>query len=78
MKLIIVVHTEQNPYPRWICAACGFTMNYLTCLEKFGQPPLKATFDVSTYHKGICEVCGKETSVTESRDFFYPNIYKKV
>ena len=55
-----------------VCHPCGITANYLTCLRKYGNPPKKACFDLSTYHHGVCDVCGRMTSVTESRDFFYP------
>jgi hypothetical protein len=56
-----------------VCAGCGITANYLTCLKKYGKPPIKKCFDVSTYHLGKCDLCGEETSITESRDFFYPD-----
>lgn len=64
-----------------VCSACGITANYLTCLKKYGKPPIKPAFDVSTYHIGVCDVCGHERMVTEPRDFFYPNfdlIIKKI
>lgn len=56
-----------------VCHPCGLTANYLTCLKRYGQPPLKPCFDVSTYHRGTCGVCKRETEVTEERDFFYPD-----
>jgi hypothetical protein len=56
-----------------VCSGCGVTANYLTCLQKYGQPPIKKAFTVSTYHKGKCDYCGEKTSVTEVRDFFYPD-----
>ena len=56
-----------------VCVACGITANYLTCLKKYGQPPLKFAFDISTFHTAKCDVCGHEESVTEPRDFFYPD-----
>lgn len=34
---------------------------------------LKTKFAISTYHMGICDVCGKEKPITEARDFFYPD-----
>lgn len=64
-----------------VCTPCGITANYLTCLKKYGRPPLKKAFDVSTFHQGRCQVCLEETSVTEPRDFFYPDfelIFKKI
>ena len=56
-----------------VCSACGITANYLTCLKKYGQPPLKPSYIISTYHDGICDCCGRKTMVTEARDFFYPD-----
>ncbi len=56
-----------------ICHPCGITANYLTCLKKYGRPPLKSAFTVSTYHNDICDVCGHYTGVTEPRDFFHPD-----
>lgn len=64
-----------------VCSACGITANYLTCLKKYGRPPLKKAFDISTFHEGKCQVCGKNTLVTEPRDYFYPDfslIFKKI
>lgn len=64
-----------------VCTPCGITANYLTCLKKYGQPPKKFQFEVSTYHEGVCGVCGQETTVTDPRDFFHPDfdlIYKKI
>lgn len=60
-------------YPHWVCDDCGLEANRLTCLNKYGSEPLKRKFDVSTYHGGVCEVCGKKKQVTESRDYFYPD-----
>ncbi len=56
-----------------VCDDCGLEANRLTCLKRFGEEPLKAKFDLSTYHTGICECCGKEKPITEARDFFYPD-----
>lgn len=64
-----------------VCTPCGITANYLTCLKKYGKPPKKFHFTVSTYHDGVCDVCGQETTVTEPRDFFYPDfelIFRKM
>jgi len=56
-----------------VCDECGLEANRLTCLKKYGREPLKPKFTISTYHLGICDICGKETAVTEPRDFFYPD-----
>ncbi len=56
-----------------VCHPCGITANYLTCLARYGQPPLKPCYSVSTFHRGVCGVCGREEDVTEARDFFNPD-----
>lgn len=76
MKIELIKNTKNEDYPNWLCSPCGLTMNYLTCLDRYGEPPFKPCFDVSTFHKGYCDLCGRPTDITESRDFFYPNIYK--
>lgn len=55
------------------CAECGKLANYVTCMARYGQPPKKEAFSVSTFSKGKCAWCGRETMVTEERDFFYPD-----
>lgn len=57
-----------------ICHPCGITANYLTCLKKYGEAPIRPAFAFSTYHNGQCGVCKRETRVTEDRDFFYPDV----
>lgn len=52
---------------------CGRLANYVTCMARYGHPPKKEAYDVSTMSKGVCEYCGRETYITEERDFFYPN-----
>lgn len=64
-----------------VCSPCGVSANVLTCLKKYGRSPKKLTFSTSTFHKGKCDVCNEETSVTEPRDFFYPDfelLFKKM
>ena len=56
-----------------VCRECGLAANALTCLLKYGQYPLKPAFSVSTWYQGTCDSCGRDTSVTEERDFFYPD-----
>jgi len=59
---------------RRVCEECGISANVLTCLKKYGMPPKKLAFDISTYCSGFkCDYCGKEKDTTEVRDFFYPN-----
>jgi len=50
---------KLKPYPEFICVECGV---------RFGV--FKKT--LSIYHVGICEFCGKEDQLTNSRDFGYP------
>lgn len=56
-----------------VCSSCGISANVITCLKKYGMPPKKLAFDVSTFHEGECDYCGEEKMVTQVRDFFYPN-----
>ena len=63
----------MKDYPINVCDKCGKEANRLTCLKKHGKEPWKIKFSCSTYHKGICDVCGEETAVTEARDYFYPD-----
>jgi hypothetical protein len=56
-----------------VCSECGIECNRVTCIKKYGAEPLKKCFDISTYHKGICDWCKKEKYITEVRDFFYPD-----
>lgn len=55
-----------------VCDDCGLEANRLTCLKRYGAEPLKKKFDISTYHQGKCDFCGKIKPITEVRDFFYP------
>lgn len=54
---------KLKPYPTWICNDCGNK----ACYSQHRHPSL-----MSTYHIGICDVCGEKTFVTEPRDFGYP------
>jgi hypothetical protein len=42
----------------WVCQECG---------EEYGYTAVSC----STYHTGTCHVCGKETAVTQLRDWGY-------
>jgi len=46
-------------YPEWICYDCGMRLGR----RQYGDGQL------STMHRGRCDICGKETEVTEPRDF---------
>ena len=49
-----------KPYPVWVCTDCG---------KKHGRREPKC----ATWHIDKCGVCGKETMVTEPRDFGHLN-----
>ena len=55
------------------CGECGISANVLTCLKKYGRRPDKLCFECSTMHTGDCDYCGEEKSITEVRDYFYPD-----
>lgn len=64
---------NEVPYPNWVCYKCGVKANILTCLQRYGNFPLKWSFEISTWHTDICDVCGKHDDVTQARDFFHPD-----
>lgn len=65
--------TQEQKQITEVCNSCGISANVLTCLKRYGRSPLKLSFSISTFHKGMCQVCGDEDiHVTEPRDFFYP------
>ncbi|MDR0274103.1 MAG: hypothetical protein LBI48_01945 [Burkholderiaceae bacterium] len=47
---------DKDNYPAWVCADCG---------RKYGH----RVPDVATWHEDTCGVCGKQTAVSEPRDF---------
>ena len=51
----------MKKYPHWVCQDCG------------RKASKGRQFTVSCWHKGKCEVCGKIKSITEARDFYYPD-----
>lgn len=52
---------KLKPYPNWVCQPCGRAAS--------GE----RQFSLSTYHDGFCNVCDSNATVTEPRDFFYPD-----
>lgn len=52
----------MKPYPSEVCFDCG---------EKHGRGMSKD--HICTTYPGTCGVCGKETTVTEPRDFGHLN-----
>jgi len=48
-------------YPAWICANCG---------DKYGKMPQG---HIATWHEDTCGWCGEVKSVTEPRDYGYPD-----
>lgn len=64
----------KSNYPHWVCNQCGWVASFATQITRGKQPDkTEVAFKLSTYHVDNCEVCGKETWVTEARDFFYPD-----
>lgn len=57
---------KLKPYPIWVCCKCAYKAGAYKSAT-FSEP------HISTFHTGICDVCGEETEVTEPRDFGYPN-----
>lgn len=53
----------KKGYPDWVCHHCG---------EKHRRAKHPCVF-ASTFHIGTCDVCEKITSVTEPRDYGYPD-----
>ena len=66
----MIVHPDHEDYPTWVCKECGIKAS-----KDMGNIPL--ALQVSTFHTGICGVCGKRKDVTEPRDYFYPDFYIK-
>ena len=60
------VYPSDENYPEYVCAECG-----LKASVNMGNNPI--ALKISTFHTGICDVCGKEGAITEPRDFFYPD-----
>jgi hypothetical protein len=56
-----------------VCFECGISANVVTCLYRYGAPPLKLCFTTSTYYLGRCDWCEETKHITEVRDFFYPD-----
>lgn len=61
------VFIKEDNYPKWNCRECAI---------KYGgkYPP----GHISSWHQGTCGVCGEEKSVTEPRDYGYPNYPKSL
>lgn len=49
-----------------VCSDCG------KAALKLPENKGKKQFDVSTFHRGVCDVCSQIKAVTETRDFMYP------
>lgn len=58
-------HTNTHIYS--VCNECGKSALKLPVNKR------KKQFDISTWHNGKCDVCGKDKSVTEARDFMFPD-----
>ena len=55
-------HTINPEYPSQACSGC---------CEKARKK--QAGKEVFIYHLGKCVVCGKETAITDTKNFGYPN-----
>lgn len=56
---------DKNVYPTWVCFECAQKVG-----GKFPEGHL------ATWHIDICDVCKETKSVTEPRDFGYPDFTK--
>lgn len=56
---------KKNKYPSFICHECATKVGGIL---KVG---------ISTWHLGNCDVCGELKSLTEPRDYGYPEFYKE-
>lgn len=54
----------KENYPQVVCHDCG---------SKYGK-----AWTRSTWHTGVCGVCKETKSVTEPRDYGYPDFSKEV
>lgn len=74
--IFILIHVKGPPYqmknqgrqkpatksilnPDWVCYDCGMRLGR----RQYGEG------QISTMHRGRCDICGKETEVTQPRDF---------
>jgi len=57
---------KLKPYPAWVCIDCAKNALTQDALKKLEG-------SLSTFHYGMCGICEKEKSVTEPRDYGYPN-----
>ncbi len=62
-----------------VCSDCWKKANKATQIKKFWEVKYPTSFSVSTFHKNTCDFCKQKKSVTQTRDFFYPdfNLIKK-
>lgn len=56
-----------------VCSDCWIKANEQTQIKKFWEIKYPTKFSVSTFHKWICDFCKEEKSITETRDFYYPD-----
>jgi hypothetical protein len=63
----------NKTYPLWVCDECGIEARNLTHLQKYGNEFKQVETRISTYHNGRCDICGRETLITEPRDFGHPD-----
>lgn len=51
-----------------VCSECGIGASKATYPNRE-----KHSFEISTFHLWICDFCKEEKSITQTRDFFYPD-----
>ncbi len=58
----------------WVCQECWEEWSRETWKKRNPRKPQpKIQFDLSTWHDNTCDVCWEKKSVTQPRDFFYPD-----
>jgi hypothetical protein len=60
---------------QWVCLDCGKQAMILNAKKKYGDKYDESKVFpepwVSTFHMGICDVCGENKAVTQHRDYRY-------
>lgn len=60
-------YTNEKDYPQWCCIDCGLMAYEATFKRKMSEG------GCATFHMGECGSCHKHKSVTQPRDYRYPN-----
>lgn len=62
-----------NTTIKLVCSDCWIKANKATQIKKFWEIKYPTSFSLSTFHNNICDFCKQEKSVTQTRDYFYPD-----